>query len=108
MEMTKTFEFSEVEVVINGERYSVDFTAYCKGRDDSTEEWSEPEELINVDYPNITALYKDVGSDVDMEEISLVDISDNDYNTLLKKLEEYVYDQSSNLDWFGATKFIYN
>lgn len=105
MEMTKFFNFEDVEIIFKGQTLSVDFTAYCTGQDNSSKEFSEPEELIDVEVDNLV-IYRDVGVNADMEKINLDDISMEDYIQIKKELEAWVYSKEFELDWSGADEVI--
>lgn len=106
MEMTKFFTFEDVEIMFKEQTLSVDFTAYCTGQDNSSKEFSEPEELLDVEIADNLVIYRDMGVDADMEKINLDDISMEDYILIKKELESWVYSKEFELDWTGADEVI--
>lgn len=106
MIIQKINKYSDVEIMFKEQTLSVDFTAYCTGQDNSSKEFSEPEELLDVEIADNLVIYRDMGVDADMEKINLDDISMEDYILIKKELESWVYSKEFELDWTGADEVI--
>lgn len=106
MIIQKINKYSDVEIMFKEQTLSVDFTANCIGQDNSSKEFSEPEELLDVEIADNLVIYRDMGVDADMEKINLDDISMEDYILIKKELESWVYSKEFELDWTGADEVI--